>query len=251
MPRASEDGGPRATVRARDSRCRFGHRPAPLESTRANDPCESPTQPPDRCRKRHDHPPASTTAPAGRDLDARPIMSPRPRTIILAAVLLAPAAALAAGCGTSDRPPAQAAEASPPTTFATPANGHRVRSHRSRAATLVPCSGGQLPSAECGSVEVPLDRANPAAGTTKVAFALLPRRDPSAPAVGTVLFNPGGPGISAIGQAAKIAGQFAPLLDRRDLLIIDPRGTGRSGALRCHALDTGAAFAPRAAFVAA
>jgi pimeloyl-ACP methyl ester carboxylesterase len=66
-----------------------------------------------------------------------------------------------------------------------------------------------------------------------------------------VLFNPGGPGISAIGQAAKVAGQFAPLLDRRDLLIIDPRGTGRSGALRCHALDAGAAFAPRAAFVAA
>jgi pimeloyl-ACP methyl ester carboxylesterase len=168
--------------------------------------------------------------------------------IILVAVLLAPASALAAGCGTSDRPP----EASTPAASGTRADGHqRPRGQQSGEATLVPCSGGQLPSARCGSVEVPLDRANPAAGTTKVAFALVPRRNRSAPSAGTLLFNPGGPGISGIAQAAKIAGQFAPLLDRRDLLIVDPRGTGRSGALRCQALDAGVAVAPRAGFVAA
>jgi pimeloyl-ACP methyl ester carboxylesterase len=39
---------------------------------------------------------------------------------------------------------------------------------------------------------VPLDRAHPAKGTTTVAYALVPRRDQSAPSAGTVLYNPGG-----------------------------------------------------------
>src|SRR5262249_25196486 len=40
------------------------------------------------------------------------------------------------------------------------------------------------------------------------------------------------------GEAATEAGQFlerlAPMLDDRDLLLVDQRGTGQSGALRCH-----------------
>jgi hypothetical protein len=40
-------------------------------------------------------------------------------------------------------------------------------------AVLAPCPGVPgLPSARCGSIEVPLDRANPSAGSTTVAFAL-------------------------------------------------------------------------------
>jgi pimeloyl-ACP methyl ester carboxylesterase len=94
-----------------------------------------------------------------------------------------------------------------------------------------------VPSASCGSVEVPLDRGDPAAGTTTVAFALVPRRNRAAPAAGTVLFNPGGPGDAPIAHAGDIAKQFAPLLDTRDLLLVDPRGAGRSAPLGCRALD--------------
>jgi pimeloyl-ACP methyl ester carboxylesterase len=47
--------------------------------------------------------------------------------------------------------------------------------------------------------------------------------------------NPGGPGSPATSFAAYYSA-FAPLRARRDILLIDPRGTGRSGALSCPAL---------------
>jgi pimeloyl-ACP methyl ester carboxylesterase len=43
----------------------------------------------------------------------------------------------------------------------------------------------------------------------------------------------GGPGEDAISAAALFVDQFAPLRHDRDLLLVDQRGTGRSGALRC------------------
>src|SRR5262249_176813 len=43
----------------------------------------------------------------------------------------------------------------------------------------------------------------------------------------------GGPGEDAIGAAALYATQFAPVLEDRDLLLVDQRGTGRSAALKC------------------
>jgi pimeloyl-ACP methyl ester carboxylesterase len=137
-------------------------------------------------------------------------MRPRHCTALLAAALLAPAAVLAA-CGGSDPAPK--------------APG---------ATALQRCAKvPDLPAARCGTVEVPLDRANPSAGTTTVAFALVPRRDTAAPSAGTLAFNPGGPGDPTIANAAETAKMFAPLLDHRDLLLIDPRGTGRSDALHC------------------
>ena len=136
-------------------------------------------------------------------------MRPRHCTAVLAAALLAPAAVLSA-CGGSDPTPKAPA-----------------------ASALQPCAKvPDLPSARCGTVEVPLDRANPSAGTTTVAFALVPRRDSAAPSAGTLAFNPGGPGDPTIAHAAETAKMFAPLLDHRDLLLIDPRGTGRSDALQ-------------------
>jgi pimeloyl-ACP methyl ester carboxylesterase len=103
---------------------------------------------------------------------------------------------------------------------------------------LGPCSDlDTLPDARCGTVVVPLDRADPRAGTTTVAFAVLPRRDQSRPSLGTVVPNPGGPGTSTIDQTGKdFAAALAPILDRRDLLLIDPRGVGRSDPIACPAL---------------
>jgi pimeloyl-ACP methyl ester carboxylesterase len=43
----------------------------------------------------------------------------------------------------------------------------------------------------------------------------------------------GGPGEDAISAAALFADQFSALLRDRDLLLVDQRGTGRSGALDC------------------
>lgn len=96
----------------------------------------------------------------------------------------------------------------------------------------------QLPTARCGRITVPLDRANPADGTIEVAFALVPHTDTTRPGLGTIVPNPGGPGTSTIDLSGELFAQaLTPLLDRRDLLLIDPRGVGRSSALSCPALN--------------
>src|SRR4051812_44408797 len=100
------------------------------------------------------------------------------------------------------------------------------------AASCVP----DLPSARCGSIRAPLDRGRPERGTVTVAYAVVPRRDASRPSLGALVPNPGGPSLAVIAQGARYAEELAPLLGRRDLLLIDPRGTGRSGALDCPAL---------------
>ena len=85
-----------------------------------------------------------------------------------------------------------------------------------------PCPDG----VRCGAVTVPLDRANPAAGTIDVAYALVPRTDTSRPALGTIVPNPGGPGQSTTASAGLYVDALAPLRKRRDLLLIDPAGPG-------------------------
>jgi pimeloyl-ACP methyl ester carboxylesterase len=113
---------------------------------------------------------------------------------------------------------------------------------------LAPCADVPVElKAQCGSITVPLDRGDPSVGTTEVRFALVPHRDSSVASEGTIVYNPGGPGEAAIAEAAEVAEQFAAVLDRRDLLLVDPRGTGRSGAIACPALENVAPllFTPR------
>jgi len=90
--------------------------------------------------------------------------------------------------------------------------------------------------ARCGSVTVPLDRANPSVGTIDIAYRLLPRTDTAHRAAGTIVPNPGGPGQTAIANAGLYLTALAPLRRDRDLLLIDPRGTGQSGAVNCPGL---------------
>ncbi len=109
------------------------------------------------------------------------------------------------------------------------------------------CEGlPDLPTARCGRIEVPLNRDKPSAGTVSVAYALVPRADRSQPSLGTIAPNPGGPGGSTIDTGAEYAQLLGPLLQRRDLLLMDPRGVGRSDRLQCAALTSpGLAFASR------
>jgi pimeloyl-ACP methyl ester carboxylesterase len=65
---------------------------------------------------------------------------------------------------------------------------------------------------------------------------LVPHTDTSRPAVGTIVPNPGGPGEATIAEAGRYLEPLAPLRRDRDLLLIDPRGTGQSGALSCPSL---------------
>ena len=78
---------------------------------------------------------------------------------------------------------------------------------------------------------VPLDRANPAAGTIDIAYALAAalRYEPSV--AGHDRPEPGR--SRRVGERLRrlYLKAFAPLRARRDLLLIDVRGTGQSGPL--------------------
>jgi pimeloyl-ACP methyl ester carboxylesterase len=87
-------------------------------------------------------------------------------------------------------------------------------------------------AAWCGSVRRPLDPAQPAGTQIDVHFAVLPavarHKLPDA-----VFFFAGGPGQSALDLAGTVAGLLARLSNRRDIVLIDQRGTGESAPLRC------------------
>lgn len=87
-----------------------------------------------------------------------------------------------------------------------------------------------------GQIEVPLDWANPGSEPISVSFAWFPRRDRSRPASGTVLTIHGGP-AAALPTADVYRDTLGPVLDSQNMLIIDPRGLGRSTPLLCPAVD--------------
>ncbi|MEU8383729.1 alpha/beta hydrolase [Streptosporangium sp. NPDC048865] len=97
-----------------------------------------------------------------------------------------------------------------------------------------PCASA---TARCdGEIRVPLDWGDPASERITVTFAWLPRKDASRPASGTVLANPGGP-LAALPAVPSLAEDLGPVLDRHNLLVVEPRGLGGPGALLCPGLD--------------
>lgn len=91
------------------------------------------------------------------------------------------------------------------------------------------------PGAECGEVEVPLDWNAPSGARIKLSVVRRKATDPSA-RVGTLFYNPGGPGVPAVLLVRDYAADtFSEELRRRfDIIGIDPRGVGESiPALRC------------------
>jgi pimeloyl-ACP methyl ester carboxylesterase len=114
------------------------------------------------------------------------------------------------------------------------------------AATVEParlhgCDLGLARKLRCGHVTVPLRRADPALGTTKVAFAIRTRSDRNRPSLGTIMAMDGGPGYASTSApfARSLAAVLAPLLRRYDLVFFDERGTGRSDVVNCPDLQAG------------
>ncbi|MFN8188646.1 MAG: alpha/beta fold hydrolase [Gaiellales bacterium] len=92
--------------------------------------------------------------------------------------------------------------------------------------------------ARCGHVTVPLDPTDPAEGTIRIGFELHERRDPSGRSLGTIVAVEGGPGYSTTSSRDSYLELFEPLLGRRDLLLVDNRGTGTSGPIDCRPLQS-------------
>lgn len=105
-----------------------------------------------------------------------------------------------------------------------------------RAAELsapMPCRlKGVEHEALCGVLSRPLDPTRAQGVRIDVHYAVLPalaRRKAADP----VFFFAGGPGQSAIDLAGVLSKRFARFGNRRDMVFVDQRGTGRSAALTC------------------
>lgn len=112
------------------------------------------------------------------------------------------------------------------------------------APTLTPCYAKNLSDRMlCGSIRQPLDAASPSQGASiDIHFAVLPAINPLHPQEAVLAFA-GGPGQSAFDAAATFAYALRYARESRDILLIDQRGTGKSGLLHCDGLDLTSQFA--------
>ncbi len=87
--------------------------------------------------------------------------------------------------------------------------------------------------AECATVQVPLDYDAPDGERLQLALLRVPATDPSR-RIGSLLVNPGGPGVSALDYAQAADQVVSPQVRAvYDVVGVDPRGVGRSTALDC------------------
>ncbi|RPK47206.1 MULTISPECIES: alpha/beta hydrolase [Streptomyces] len=85
----------------------------------------------------------------------------------------------------------------------------------------------------CAEIAVPLDHADPAKGSIRLALARIPATGGGGPRLGSVLLNYGGPGGSGIENLAADPKPFADLGKRYDLVTFDPRGVAHSEPVSC------------------
>ena len=162
-----------------------------------------------------------------------------PIPIRLAAAGLAGIVLVAANAGPAGAAPQQApsAQTTPTTTVVTAAKPDRTSALEARRVDRVKapkldwyeCFG----DAECATARLPLDYDNPKGATTELALLRIKAKDQKNK-IGSLFVNPGGPG----GQATSLA-YAAPfflseeVLDKFDVVGVDPRGIGFSDNVQC------------------
>src|SRR3954468_8461432 len=93
------------------------------------------------------------------------------------------------------------------------------------------CPGSAV--AQCGSLRVPANWSHPKGRKINVAVARRPADDP-AHRIGTLFFNPGGPGDGAVKYVIAADTFFSETLRARfDIVGVDPRGVGGSTPITC------------------
>jgi len=86
---------------------------------------------------------------------------------------------------------------------------------------------------QCGTLVVPLDYARPDGATIGMAVARHRAQDPAA-RIGSLVIDPGGPGVSGIDDMTNELDALTPqLLDDFDIVVFDPRGVQRSDPVTC------------------
>ena len=85
----------------------------------------------------------------------------------------------------------------------------------------------------CAAIEVPLDYAKPAADAITLQLVRLPAADPSR-RIGSLVVNPGGPGVSGIAYARAARQAFTSRVRAAyDIVGFDPRGVATSTPIEC------------------
>ncbi|MFD9060835.1 alpha/beta hydrolase [Kitasatospora purpeofusca] len=112
---------------------------------------------------------------------------------------------------------------------------------RGRQPSWHPCASGpedaegadlDAAGARCTEVTVPLDYRRPDGRTLGVAVSRLPATDP-AHRLGTLFYNPGGPGVPARALSLALRRAAPALGARYDIVAVDPRFVGASAPLDC------------------
>jgi pimeloyl-ACP methyl ester carboxylesterase len=86
---------------------------------------------------------------------------------------------------------------------------------------------------ECGDLEVPVDYSKPTGDRFTLALRKAPATDPNG-RLGSMLFNPGGPGVPGTEYADASSLMFSKRVRAAyDLVFFDPRGIGRSDQVQC------------------
>jgi pimeloyl-ACP methyl ester carboxylesterase len=101
------------------------------------------------------------------------------------------------------------------------------------AVSFVPCTDQVEQGLLCATVDVPLDYRQPAGPQIGIAVVEHPASD-AADVVGSLFWNPGGPGAPGTQALAAVLGDFSSYeLSHYNIVSFDPRGVGQSDQLQC------------------
>ena len=164
---------------------------------------------------------------------ARPGSSPRPA--LLAATLAVALALVAAACGGGGNKPAPQVfdktttpdgKEAPITVSTTVAKPYEV-SYLGQACPFSPDSAHGF-KIDCGQLVVPMRRDQPTKKSVFISVAVIRSSSPT-PLPDPVVYLAGGPGGSALAGVDMWTNPPTPILENRDLILVDQRGTGYSG----------------------
>jgi pimeloyl-ACP methyl ester carboxylesterase len=147
--------------------------------------------------------------------------------------LVATAATLfVAGCAAPSGSPHASSPTAPTSTSASPKPTSTTTTEPPLPVTPIAWTscGADL---QCGTLTVPLNYADPEGTTIGIAVERHPAEVPSQ-RIGSLVINPGGPGVSGIDDMSNELSVLTPeLLDDFDIVTFDPRGVQRSDPITC------------------
>jgi pimeloyl-ACP methyl ester carboxylesterase len=156
----------------------------------------------------------------------------QPRRRPAAVLVVVMAAALLAACGGSGRIQSKSTVPAPPTAAPSPAPVATAGPAPTPKVQWSACRGDAGPKGfQCATVMMPRDPGRPGGAVIGMA---IDRHRASGQKIGSLLVNPGGPGVSGVDYLPDAVAQMpAALLARFDVVGFDPPGVARTAPITC------------------